>query len=53
MDKRQIIYTTVGIFAFVLGGIFAREKALDGLDTLENSLNRHKPTEPLTETPAE
>jgi len=50
MDKRQAIYGTVGIIAFVIGGIFARSRAIEGLEKLEDTFSKSDPSD---ETSAE
>lgn len=49
MDMRTAIYGTVGVVAFVLGGIFARQKAVDGLETLEDTFMKSKKSDEAAE----
>ncbi len=47
---KKYIVPVIGAVAFVIGGIIARDKTLDGIETLEKHFDR-KPKPP--QTPAE
>ena len=49
MDMRTAVYGTVGVVAFILGGIFARQKAIDGLETLEDTFSKSKKSDETAE----
>lgn len=46
MDARKLLIQTIGIGAFVIGGLMAREKAIEGVELAEKKFNdRLKPNE--------
>ena len=40
---RKYLYPAIGIAAFVIGGLLARSKTLDGLETLEKTFGKKPP----------
>ena len=39
---KKYIKPVIGVAAFVIGGLIAREKAVDGVDTLDHFFGRQK-----------
>lgn len=44
MDKRKTLYGIIGVAAFVVGGIVARQKAIETAETVESFFAK-KPVE--------
>lgn len=40
---KRNIKPVLGILAFVIGGLITRERALDGIDTIDHVFRRNKP----------
>ena len=43
-NVKKYAYPVIGVIAFVVGGLIARDKTLDGLETLEKIFNRPEKT---------
>ena len=43
MDWKKIIVPTVGGIAFVIGGLIARTKAIEGVETLDSMFHKKSP----------
>jgi len=44
---KKYIKPAIGVAAFVIGGIVAREKALDIADTLQDAFSKKKSAQPV------
>lgn len=42
MDKKKYLYPAIGAAAFVIGGIVARAKAYEVMETVEKTFDKNK-----------
>ena len=45
---KKYLVPTLGAVAFVIGGLIARQKTLEGIETLEKTFNKKTEEEPAT-----
>lgn len=48
---KKYLVPAIGVAAFVIGGLVAREKAIEIVDVLENTFTKNKPVPPAPPAP--
>lgn len=51
MDKRKVLHGVIGVAAFIVGGIMAREKAIEAAETVEDFFSpKEEPNNALSDS---